>query len=311
MNLFKEDSMTIQFRSYSGQNDYWAISAFLKRHHQPGNADGNWLEPIWEYMHSHPMLDGSALPRIGIWEENGEIVGVAHYESSPGEGFFQFHPAYRHLRSEMLDYAEQHLTGVSKEDGRRYLAAYVNDFDQEFQALVQSRGYQKKQDWKRPLYRLDIPQPFPEITLPPGFTLKSLADEPDWGKVHQVMYQGFNHGPVGEITEEERESRRKMFDTVTASLDLKVVVAAPDGCFAAICGMFYDASSRFGYVEPVATDPTYRRLGLGKAAVMEGIRRCGELGAEVAYVGSEQAFYQAIGFKKVYDEECWIRYFEG
>jgi ribosomal protein S18 acetylase RimI-like enzyme len=76
------------------------------------------------------------------------------------------------------------------------------------------------------------------------------------------------------------KSRRKMFDTVTASLDLKVVVAAPDGCFAAICGMFYDASSRFCYVEPVATDPDYRRLGLGKAAVLEGIRRCAEQGAD-------------------------------
>jgi anaerobic selenocysteine-containing dehydrogenase len=41
----------IETRQYEGQNDYWAISAFLKRHHQPGNADGNWLEPAWEYMH--------------------------------------------------------------------------------------------------------------------------------------------------------------------------------------------------------------------------------------------------------------------
>lgn len=44
------------------------------------------------------------------------------------------------------------------------------------------------------------------------------------------------------------------------------------------------------YVEPVATDPDYRRMDLGKAAVLEGIRRCGELGAEVAYVGSVKDF---------------------
>jgi GNAT superfamily N-acetyltransferase len=302
--------MTIQYRTYTGENDYWAISAFLKKHHQVGNLDGNWLEQMWEYMRFHPNLDESVLGKIGLWEDGGEIVAVAHTETSLGEAFFQLHPQYLYLRAEMLDYAEQNFTGVSNDNGRRYLAAYVHDSEAEFQTLLQSRGYQKKDEWKRPLYRFDIPHPFPSITLPDGFQLKSLADEPDWGKVHQVMYQGFNHGAVGEITDEDREMRRKMFDTVTASLDLKIVVTAPDGCFAAICGMFYDADNSYAYVEPVATDPAYRRLGLGKAAVLEGIRRCGELGAQIAYVGSDQAFYQAIGFKKVFNEECWIKYFE-
>jgi predicted N-acetyltransferase YhbS len=51
-------------------------------------------------------------------------------------------------------------------------------------------------------------------------------------------------------------------------------------------------------------------MGLGKAAVLEGIRRCGELGATVAYVGSDQEFYLAIGFTKVYNNDCWRKYFE-
>jgi ribosomal protein S18 acetylase RimI-like enzyme len=262
-------------------------------------------------MHFHPGLDESALGKIGIWEENGEIAAIANYETELGEAFFQFHPDYRYLREEMLNYAEENLSGVSDKDGRKYLNAFVNDYDQDFTALVQARGYEKKADWKRPLYRLDIPDPFPAVPLPEGFCLKSLADECDWAKVHQVMYQGFNHGPVGEINDEDQEMRRKMFDTATARLDLKIVVSAPNGDFAAICGMFYDASNRYAYVEPVATDPAYRRMGLGKAAVLEGIRRCRALGAEIAYVGSDQAFYQAIGFKKVYDEECWVKYFTG
>jgi hypothetical protein len=29
----------------------------------------------------------------------------------------------------------------------------------------------------------------------------------------------------------------------------------------------------------------------------------------VAYVGSDQQLYQAIGFKKVYNSECWLKYF--
>jgi hypothetical protein len=50
-------------------------------------------------------------------------------------------------------------------------------------------------------------------------------------------------------------------------------------------------------------------MGLGRAAILEGIRRCGVLGATVAYFGSAQEFYRAIGFTKRFDRRCWIRYF--
>lgn len=84
-----------EFRNYSGQDDYIRIDEFLIEYHQPNNAHGNWLEPMWEYMHFHPYLDSASLSKIGIWEVAGEIVAVAHFESRLGEAFFQFHPAYR------------------------------------------------------------------------------------------------------------------------------------------------------------------------------------------------------------------------
>lgn len=82
------------------------------------------------------------------------------------------------------------------------------------------------------------------------------------------------------------------------------------GELAAFCGMFYEPTHRYAYVEPVATDPAYRRMGLGKAAVLEGIRRCAELGAQTAYVGSVLEFYLALGFKKIYTSECWVKYLD-
>jgi predicted N-acetyltransferase YhbS len=99
-----------------------------------------------------------------------------------------------------------------------------------------------------------------------------------------------------------------MFDTPKARRDLKIAVKAPNGDFVAFCGMFFEANNQFAYVEPVATDPDYRRLGLGKAVVLEGIRRCADLGAKEAFVGSDQLFYQTIGFQKVYNTECWVKY---
>jgi N-acetylglutamate synthase-like GNAT family acetyltransferase len=209
----------------------------------------------------------------------------------------------------LLDYAEKNLPGVSSKDGRKYLLAYVNDYDEPFLDLLIKGGYQRKTDETRPLYRFEIPEHFPEIILPDGFHLTSLAEDCDWTKVHRVMWRGFNHPGEPPGGEEELLSRQKMFDTPKARRDLKIAVKAPNGDFVAFCGMFYDENNQFAYVEPVATDPDYRRLGLGKAAVLEGIRRCAELGAKEAFVGSDQLFYQAIGFRKVYNTECWVKYF--
>jgi predicted N-acetyltransferase YhbS len=47
-------------------------------------------------------------------------------------------------------------------------------------------------------------------------------------------------------------------------------------------------------------------MGLGKACVMEGIRRCAELGAKTAFVGSSQTFYLGMGFKLDFNTYPWI-----
>ena len=297
--------MNITLRSYNPA-DFKLVSDFLIANFQPGNQDGNWLQPAWDYMHSHPGLDESSLHKIGIWENGGDIVGVAHYESRLGEAFFQVHPGYTHLKPVMLAYAETHFW-VETERGERYVRAYVNDFDLEFEALVKSRGYEIAEQYPRPLSQFTIPQPFPNIDLPAGFRLKSLADDNNLWKIHRVLWRGFNH--AGEPPAEGIAGRKKMQSSPNFRKELTIVVEGPTGDFVSFCGMWYEPVNKIAYVEPVATDPDFRRMGLGKAAVWEGIRRCGVLGATVAYVGSDQEFYQAIGFTKRFDSRCWLKQF--
>lgn len=301
--------MSISFRTYTGTDDYWRIDRFLIEHHQHGNTDGNWIEPIWEYMHFHPLLDRSILTKIGIWEDGGKIAGVVHPESRLGEAFFQFHHAYHHLREEMLDYAETNLAGIDKKNGKKFLIAYINDNDSEFKAQVKSRGYVIDPAEKRPMAKYAIPAQFPSIRLPDGYTLTSLAEECDWAKVNRVLWRGFNHPGDPPASKEDLEERKRMFDTPKASRGLKIAVKAHDGSFVSFCGMFYESEKRIAYVEPVATDSDFRRLGLGKAAVLEGIRRCAELGADIAYVWNDLPIYLSIGFEVIYASEAWVKYF--
>ncbi len=299
--------MTVTLRTYAGLSDFYAVGDFLVANFQPDNRDGNWLQPTWEYMHSHSFLDRQALPKIGIWEDGEEgIVAVVHYESRLGEAFFQVHRDYAYLKPDMLDYAEANLCGTD-EAGKRFLRAYVNDFETEFEMVVRARGYEKDAPWTRPMSRFIIPTPFPPIPLPEGFALKSLAEDCDWAKIHRVLWRGFNH--EGEPPEDELEERKDMEAVPNYRRDLKIVAESPNGDFVSFSGTWYDAVNKLAYVEPVATDPDYRRMGLGRAAVWESIRRCGELGATVAFVGSAQPFYQAIGFEVLFRSNCWLKYF--
>jgi predicted N-acetyltransferase YhbS len=89
--------------------------------------------------------------------------------------------------------------------------------------------------------------------------------------------------------------------------DLTIVVESPAGDFVSFCGLWYEPVNRYAYVEPLATDPDYRRMGLARAAVWEGVRRCLELGAKEVFVGSDQEFCKAIGFSTLFKSNCWVR----
>jgi GNAT superfamily N-acetyltransferase len=298
--------MTVTPRACTGPGDFPAISDFLFGLYEPDNRDGNWFQPTWEYAYTHPWFDEGSVGRIGIWEDDGVIVAVATYELRLGEAFFQVRPTHQHLKPEMLEYAEERLAGPTDE-GDRCLKAFVNDFDTAFERVVRSRGYEKEPRSHRQMSRFTIPRPFPPIRVPDGFRLKSLADDNDLVKVDRVLHRGFNH--PGEPPPDGPEVRKRMQSGPHFRTDLAIVVEAPNGEFVAFGGLWFDAVNRIGYVEPVATDPDFRRKGLGTAAVLEGVRRCGELGADVAFVGTDMVFYLAMGFEKLYTQSCWLRRF--
>lgn len=300
--------MVITLRKYDVSKDFKLVSDFLVEHHQPDNRDGNFPLPAWEYMHGHPWLDEKSLNKIGVWEDSGRIVGVVHYEHKLGEAFFEIHPRYTHLKPEMLEHAERYLYGKTQ-DGRSYLKAFVNDFDKEYEELVRSRGYEKDDAQARPLSQLKITQPVrPDTPLPDGFQLKSLADDNDLAKLDRVIWRGFDHGD--EPPEIDLEKRRKQQSVPSYRKDLNIIIVAPDGNYVSYAGTWFEEKNKFAYVEPVCTDPDYRRMGFAKTALFEGIRRCGEFGAKVAYVSSVLPLYQAMGFSKIFTCNCWIKYLD-
>lgn len=56
--------------------DYCRLRKFFLDNGRAGFSFGRW-----DWMISHAYLDVEGLPRIGIWEKDGEIVGVVLYDT--------------------------------------------------------------------------------------------------------------------------------------------------------------------------------------------------------------------------------------
>jgi len=255
-------------------------------------------------MTTHGWLDSSAVGRIGVWEEADRIVGLATFDTRPGNAYCITAPGYDGLKREMLEYAEKNLGDDQK------FRVVIPDSDADFQDIAAQRGYVATPDREHDaVFHLD--RTSTDFCLPEGYRITDIEETYDLYEYRRVLWRGFNHerngeGPLVFSPEEaqatEREMRRPHVD-----LKLKVAVVAPDGHFVSYCGMWYDELAGFAVIEPVATDPDYRRMGLGRAAVLEGIRRVGTRGARIALVGSSQQFYYSIGMRPYASASEWKR----
>jgi hypothetical protein len=296
--------MKTKFRNYTNElrftEDFQKVSDFLKRiiHKEFSSLNFSWVR--WEWAISHPGLDETNLGKIGIWEDadSDAIVGLSAYEIQLGAVFLIVDPAYFHVREEMLRYA---IANLCNEEGK--INVYINNNDRELQLLARKHGLRPTQ-YSDVMSVIEVKRDL-DYTLPESYSIISMTDEYDLYKIHEVMYKGFNNGDDVVHNEEEHQSRHIMFSGPNQSLDLKIIIKAPNGEYAAICGGWYDPVSQSGQIEPLCTVPKYRKMGLGKAAVLETVIRCGKLGAKRVYVGSSQQFYYNIGFDPVETHTVW------
>lgn len=239
---------------------------------------------------------------IGAWEDDElGIVGVAHPEYPwLGEAFFQRHPRYGFLLEEMLGYAEDTLADREKNT----LRIHVYDDDEPLQMLAQRRGYRK--DVEHPEYDSEFAiKELPQPRLPEGYVIRSMADENNLALRSRAFGLGFTHRDPSEWpTVYAYEELQKAPDY---RKDQDLYIVSPEGEYVSICIVWYDRRNRMGIFEPVGTHLDYRRRGFGREVVMAGIRQLAALGAERAYVGSGQAFYEAIGFRKKYVSYTWTK----
>jgi ribosomal protein S18 acetylase RimI-like enzyme len=84
---------------------------------------------------------------------------------------------------------------------------------------------------------------------------------------------------------------------------LDLVAVAPDGRLAAFCIGWALSDHSETQVEPLGVHPDFQQLGLGRAVLLEGLRRMQAIGARRAHVETysvndpARGLYESVGFQ--------------
>lgn len=297
--------MTIQFTNYTNKPGYTAdfhrVFDFLFNLDQDTlTASGmDWVR--WEWCFAKELHNKKIWDNIGIWEDNGKIIASTLYDSDdPGTAWLVTDSGYKYLRKEMLDYAEKNLCYNGK-----FLLS-INDNDRDFQLFAHEYRYRPTQ-YKEQGAFIELNDANLSYSLPEGYCAISVSDEFDAEKYGRAMWLGFNHPEPVPGDEKRLAFARDCVTSPHSNPDLIISVKSPEAEYVSYCGGWYIPGNDAAMIEPVATVPGYRKTGMGRAAVMEACRRCKELGAKKALVGSYQQFYYNIGFIPYGNDTFWSK----
>lgn len=306
--------MKLTMRPYQTEDDYWRIRAFLREVMLlNGIREKSWPVARLDYWRWHVALNCEGWESIAevvfLWETaDGRLAAVLNPEGA-GEAHLQVHPGLRtpELEEEMLATAEAHL--AAQRDGRRVLVVWTDDQHEQRLDLLRRRGYNKGK-WVESQWRRDLDAPISDAPIPPGYTVRSLGEVDELPARSWASWRGFHL----DEPDEDYQGWEWYLNIQRCPLyrrDLDIVAVAPGGEIASFCTLWYDDVTRSAMVEPVATVPEHRRLGLARATIGEGLRRAQRLGATRAFVGGYEpgpnALYASIMSTEHDRSEQWVK----
>ena len=278
--------MSTDSRAYQGEDDY---TRMLQLHRDiygivqgPVCCTAGELE-WWRSQEDDP--DGE-IATAHMWEtSDGVLIAYAWPEQTYMN--LMVHPSHRELLEPILAWAEERIQ--NRATGPTELTTEAVDSDREHIGVLKSRGYtptSQSRDWR--IRTLETASP--TVDPPTGKTIRHRVSPEDLEKRASLT---------------EHPYAVHLVRAPTYRPELNLVVIAPDGRFAAFCTAWLDEQNRVGVFEPVECLPEFRRRGLTRAMMSEGMRRLKGLGAAEACIVNRsdnipaRKLYELLGFQAV------------
>jgi mycothiol synthase len=268
----------------------------------------------WRYWHvgelafSFFMIDCHLDPRrhVRLWHDGDKLVGYATLNDDP---FFDWQvlPEYegKGIEDEALAWADGLVPELRTEDAERWKGPMVVGTridNAERIAFLERHGFQRREYVEVNMLRL-LDGQIGEQQLPPGFEIRSLSlDADEVRRRAEAQREVWHPWTVGDVTDEQyaRFMRMPGYDR-----DLDALAVALDGTIAAYVNGWLDPVNKIGDFGPVGAREAYRRQGLTRAVLLEGLRRMKARGMDRVCVSTGEGnaaargLYESVGFRVV------------
>jgi ribosomal protein S18 acetylase RimI-like enzyme len=220
------------------------------------------------------------------------------------------------LEAAVLAWAIERLAVAAADRGERlpfYVSARAADGPRI--AAIEQAGF-ARDDWSYVRLVRDLDRPIPAAEPPAGFVVRPLA-----GDAEVEAYVAAHRAAFGS-TNMTAAWRRTTLRDPRHLPELDLAAIAPDGTLAGFCVCWMTpplgslAGRRLAQIEPLGVHPEYQRLGLGRALLLEALRRARANGAHSLEVNAEsdnaasRQTYEAVGFRPEFEAPFFLRVFE-
>jgi len=300
-------------REFSGQADLRAMAALV--HEAPADnlhvADLPWHLSSWAFDYPD---------NVGLWvDAGGQMLAWAVMQTPFWTIDCACHPAAdKNLHRQLLAWADdraRQTLGTPSGRPRWYVnvfadqAGRIRDLEQ---AGFASQSNVGEDSWSMVLMRRSPETPVADCALPAGVVIRPLA-----GGSEVDAYVDLQRA-VFETENMTVDWRSRTLQQPQYVPDLDLVADAPDGSLVAFCICWLDKETNpvSGQVEPLGVHPDWRKSGLGRALLSEGLRRLRSHGASQIYVETDNyrdaalMLYESAGFRVIKDVLVYAKDYE-
>ncbi len=298
----------IQPRPYQDSSDREKMMSILVEGRKADNGayyvhtgDLSW----WLFYHDP---DESLFEQIALWEDDdGQTLGWVLF--TPDEGYFDLFVQPSLLGTpqarQMHAWAEEQIAEKVKAGGGKTIRVmWIFETDAARRRLLEERGFSLAGPdphlGQMIYFTRSLAEPIARPTLPDGFVVRSTAGEREVEARAAAQHGAFQ--AKWEWGQYVARFRRFMQSPVY-NPERDVAAVAPEGRFAAFCIFWLDPVNKIGLFEPVGTHPDFQKKGLGRAVLLEGLRRMKANDMETAIVCAEAdneaavRLYESVGFR--------------
>lgn len=301
------DSGEFRSRPFNAPTDLQPLLDLVMAANGEDRPPGQWHvgDVLWQMFRSDTF---DPTTNIRLWEDDAGLTGFA-WRDAEASAVLQLHPRAdddRALEEAMLMWSIV-TWGAPSDGGARAFTTYALETDSQRIALLRRHGFARTETHLLRVMQRDLAVPIPDALVPPGVVIRHLTDPATFAERVAL------HRDVWANSQVTLDAYRRMRQIAGYHADLDIVAVMPDGAFASYCVCWLDPNNRTGEFEPVGTRAAYRRQGIGKAVIAEGLRRLKARGARTALVYStggndaSLALYRSAGFRVVNQEYAFRR----